>query len=72
MTPVNRVVMYLLVASILGLSACVVGPQRGYGHDRQQSGARSDHDDARHDDPDHRCSPNDDHHGEDCRAPDHH
>jgi hypothetical protein len=72
MKPVNRAVLYLLIASVLGLSACVVGPNRGNGHDREQSNTRSDHDDARHDDSDRRCNPNDDHHGDDCRAPEHH
>lgn len=77
MKPVNRAVLYILIAAVLGLSACVVGPNRGYGHDREQSNTRSTHDDARHndarhDDSDRRCDPNDEHRSDDCRAAEHH
>ena len=43
MNPLNRVAGYVVIASVLALSACVIGPDRGYGRDdpyRQASGNR--------------------------------
>jgi hypothetical protein len=33
MNPLNRVAGYVVIASVLALSACVIGPDRGYGRD---------------------------------------
>lgn len=45
MNPLNRVAAYLVIAGVLVLSACVIGPDRGYGRDephRQASDNRHD------------------------------
>jgi hypothetical protein len=43
MNPLNRVAGYVVIASVLAQSACVIGPDRGYGRDdpyRQATGNR--------------------------------
>jgi hypothetical protein len=67
MNPLNRMAGYLLIAGALVLSACVIGPERGYGRDEPQRQAS----DNRHDEGDRHCNSGEDHRGDDCRDLEH-
>jgi len=70
MNSLNRVASYVVIASVLALSACVLGPDRGYGRDepnRQVSDNRHDEGDRRHDEGDRRCNSDEEHRGDICR-----
>jgi hypothetical protein len=67
MNSLNRLASYVVIASVLGLSACVIGPDRGYGRDdphRQVS-------DNRHDEGNH-CNSDEDRRGDACGEVEHH
>lgn len=73
MNPLNRVAGYVVIASVLALSACVVAPARGYGHNDpyRQSGGNRHYEGDRH------CNYRGDHRDhddrrDDCRDSEHH
>ncbi len=68
MNPLNRVARYIVIASVLALSACVIGPDRGYGRDDPHRQA-SDH---QRDNGDRHCNSDEDHRGDACRDVEHH
>ena len=68
MNPLNRVAGYIVIASALALSACVLGPDRGYGRDDQHRQVS----DNRHDQGDGHCNSDEDRRGDACRGVEHH
>ena len=66
MNPLNRVAGYVVIASALALSACVIGPDRGYGHDDSHRQVT----DNRHDEGDGHCN-SQDRGGDACREVEH-
>ena len=64
----NRVAGYIVIASALALSACVIGPDRGYGREDPHRQAI----DHRHDDGDRHCNSEEDRRGVTCRDLEHH
>jgi hypothetical protein len=67
MNPLNRAAGYVVLGSLLALSACVIAPDRGYGHgDPHPQASDNRHSDGAH------CNPNEDHHGDACGDVDHH
>ena len=67
MNSLNRAAGYVVIASALALSACVIGPDRGYGHD-DPHGQVSDN---RHAEGDGHCN-SDERRGDACRELEHH
>jgi len=75
MNPLNRVAGYVVIASVLALSACVIAPDRGYVRDgpyRQASDNRHDEGDRRHDEGDRYCNSDEGRRGDACRDVEHH
>jgi len=68
MNPLNLVARYIVIAGVLALSACVIGPDRGYGRDDPHRQAS----DSQRDDRDRHCSSDEDHRGDACREVEHH
>jgi len=62
MNPFNRVAGYLVIATVLALSACVIGPDRGNGRDDPRRQAS----DNRRDEGDSHCNSDADHRGVTC------
>ena len=68
MNPLNRVAGYVVIATALALSACVIGPDRGYVRDDPYRQAR----DNRHDESDSHCNSDEERRGDACRNVEHH
>ena len=68
MNPLNRLARYIVIAGVLALSACVIGPDRGYVRDDPHRQAN----DYQRDDGDRHCNSDADHRGDACRDADHH
>ena len=68
MNPLNRVAGYVVIATALALSACVIGPDRGYVRDDPYRQAR----DNRHDEGDRHCNSDEERRGDACRNVEHH
>jgi hypothetical protein len=68
MNPLNRVAGYVVIASVLALSACVVAPDRGYVRDEPHLAAS----DNRYGEGDRHCNSDEDHRNDACRDVEHH
>jgi hypothetical protein len=66
MNPLNRVAGYVVIASALALSACVLGPDRGYGRDDQHRQVSNNRQGDGH------CNSDEDRRGDACREVEHH
>ena len=64
MSSLNRVASYVVIASVLALSACVLGPDRGYGRDEPH---RQASDNRQHEEGDRHCNSQEEHRGDGCR-----
>jgi hypothetical protein len=72
MSPFNRAAGYVVIASVLALSACVIGPDRGYSRDDPHHQASGNRDQNRYDEGDRHCNSDEDRRGGACRDVEHH
>jgi hypothetical protein len=68
MNPLHRVAGYVVIAAVLALSACVIGPDRNYGRDEPHRPAS----DNRYVEGDRHCDSDEAHRGDACRDVEHH